>query len=73
MNQDQIIHTLQIKLQHKIEEEEEEVLPELGQIAHNVANEIKKNTIDISSLNPIFQELIKVQSEKTNGIRYHPM
>jgi hypothetical protein len=64
---------LQIKLQQKIEEEEEKVSTELDQITQKITNKIKKNEIDISSLNPIFQEFIKIQSEKKNGVRYHPM
>ena len=56
-----------------MDEEGEKVSDELGQIAQKVANEITENKIDISSLNPIFQELIRIQSEKANGVKYHPM
>lgn len=56
-----------------MEEEEERMSEELSQIAKKISNEVTENKIDISSLNPIFQELIKIQSEKNNGVRYHPM
>ena len=56
-----------------MEKEEEEVSEELGQIAQNVANRVVNNQVDISSFHPIFQELIKVQSGKANGVKYHPM
>ena len=48
-------------------------MEELGQIAQKVANEITENKIDISFLNLIFQELIRIQSGKANGVKYHPM
>ncbi|RHZ79691.1 hypothetical protein Glove_142g13 [Diversispora epigaea] len=72
-SQNKIIHSLQIKFQQKIKEEKEKVSTELDQIIQKVTNKIKKNEIDISSLNPIFQEFIKIQSEKKNRVRYHPI
>ncbi|GES77572.1 hypothetical protein GLOIN_2v1773882 [Rhizophagus clarus] len=72
-NQEQIIHTLQVQLQRKVEEEEEKVSDELGQIAKEVACDVIKKKIDLSSFNPMFRELIKIQSGKANGVRYHPM
>lgn len=56
-----------------MEEEEEEVSEELGQIAKKVACDVIKKRIDLSSFNPMFQELIRIQSGKANGVRYHPM
>jgi hypothetical protein len=56
-----------------VESEAEKMSTELGQLAQTITDEVKKNIIDISSLNPIFQELINVQSKNNNGVRYHPM
>ena len=64
---------MQVRLQQKVEEEEEKVSEELSQIAKKISNEVIENKIDTSSFNPIFQELIRIQSGKANGIRYHPM
>ncbi|CAG8623909.1 16314_t:CDS:2, partial [Funneliformis mosseae] len=50
------------QLQKIVDEKEEKVSEELGQIAQKVANEITENKIDISPLNPIFQELIRIQT-----------
>lgn len=61
------------KLQQKIEDNEEKMSEELNQVAQKISNEVMENKIDISSFNPIFQELIRIQSEKVNGVRYHPM
>ncbi|RHZ65018.1 hypothetical protein Glove_319g81 [Diversispora epigaea] len=38
-----------------------------------VANDVINTKIDISNFHPILQELIRVQSTKLNGTRYHPM
>ncbi|PKC62530.1 hypothetical protein RhiirA1_465023, partial [Rhizophagus irregularis] len=72
-NKDQVIHTLRAQLQHKVEKEEEKVSKELNQIAQTISNEVAENKIDISSFNPIFRELIRIQSGKANGVKYHPM
>jgi hypothetical protein len=64
---------LWVQLQQKVEEEGEKVSEELCQIAQDISRKVKKNEINLSSLNPIFQELIRVQSGKANGVRYHPM
>ncbi|CAB4434938.1 unnamed protein product [Rhizophagus irregularis] len=69
----QTIHTLQNRIKQKVEEEGEKVSEELYQIAQDISRKVVKNEIDLSSLNPIFQELIRVQSGKANGVRYHPM
>ncbi|CAI2200706.1 11646_t:CDS:2, partial [Funneliformis geosporum] len=61
------------RLQKIVDEEGEKVSEELDQIAQKVANEVAKNKIDISSFNPNFQELIRIQSGKANGIKYYPM
>ena len=64
---------MQERLQQKVESEEEAVSDDLGQIAREVASKVIKNEVDISTFSPIFQELIRIQSGKTKGIRYHPM
>ncbi|GES83518.1 hypothetical protein GLOIN_2v1819209 [Rhizophagus clarus] len=48
-NQEQIIHTLQVQLQRKVEEEEEKVSDELGQIAKEVACDWKSKWSQIPS------------------------
>uniref|UniRef100_U9TUF1 Uncharacterized protein n=1 Tax=Rhizophagus irregularis (strain DAOM 181602 / DAOM 197198 / MUCL 43194) TaxID=747089 RepID=U9TUF1_RHIID len=73
IKQNQIIHTLQDQIQQKIENEEEEVSEDLGQIAQEISKRVAKNVVDISTYSPIFQELIRIQSGKSNGIKYHPM
>jgi len=60
-------------LKKKVTEEEEEISNEMSDIVDNVAMKVVKNTIDISSFNPIFQELICIQCGKPKGTRYHPM
>jgi flagellar biosynthesis/type III secretory pathway protein FliH len=64
---------LQERLQQKVESEEEAVSDDLGQIAREVASKVIKNEVDISTFSPIFQELIRIQSGKAKGIKYHPM
>jgi hypothetical protein len=64
---------LQDQIQQKIENEEEEVSEDLGQIAQEVSRRVAKNVVDISTYSPIFQELIRIQSGKSNGVKYHPM
>ena len=56
-----------------MEEKEEKVSDKLDQIAKEVACDVIKKKIDLSSFNPMFRELIKIQSGKANGVRYHPM
>ncbi|UZO29390.1 uncharacterized protein OCT59_022868 [Rhizophagus irregularis] len=57
----------------KIEREEEEASGEIANIVHTVTKGIINKDIDISAFHPIFQELIRIQTEKPNGTRYHPM
>lgn len=64
---------MQDQIQQKIENEEEEVSEDLGQIAQEVSRRVAKNVVDISTYSPIFQELIRIQSGKSNGVKYHPM
>ncbi|RIA83429.1 hypothetical protein C1645_833862 [Glomus cerebriforme] len=52
---------------------EEAVSDDLGQIAQEVANRVTKSEIDISTFSLIFQELIRIQCNKAKEIRYHPM
>ncbi|RIA97629.1 hypothetical protein C1645_813871 [Glomus cerebriforme] len=57
----------------KIEEEGEEISDEMEKIANAATKHVTNKNIDISNLHPIFQELIRIQSGKPNGIRYHLM
>ena len=68
--QNKIIIDLKDHLKEKIEREEEEVSDKIANIAHIVS---KSKDIDTSTLHPIFQELIHIQTGKPNGTRYHPM
>ncbi|RIA89067.1 hypothetical protein C1645_738919 [Glomus cerebriforme] len=67
--QNKIIIDLKDHLKEKIEREEE-VSDEIANIAHIVS---KSKNIDTSTLHPIFQELIHIQTGKPNGTRYHPI
>ncbi|GBC31431.2 hypothetical protein GLOIN_2v1799663 [Rhizophagus irregularis DAOM 181602=DAOM 197198] len=60
-------------LQKKIENEGGEISDNMSKITHTVIENVINKNIDISSLHPIFQELIRIQSEKPNGTRYHLM
>lgn len=60
-------------LQRKIDEEGGEISDEMKKVAHAATESIINKNTDISNLHPIFQELIRIQSGKPNGIRYHPM
>ena len=71
--QNEVIVSLKDRLKEKIGKEEEEVSDEIANIAHTVAKGINNKDINISTLHPIFQELIRIQTEKPNGTRYHPM
>ncbi|RHZ47140.1 hypothetical protein Glove_590g2 [Diversispora epigaea] len=61
------------RLEKKIENEEEEVSNEIANIIHIVTENINNKNMDISNLHPIFQELIRIQSKKPKGIKYHPI
>ncbi|RIA93618.1 hypothetical protein C1645_819138 [Glomus cerebriforme] len=52
--------------------EKEEISDNIANIVHTVAKDVINKSINISTLYPIFQELIRIQI-KQNGIRYHPM
>ncbi|UZO01507.1 uncharacterized protein OCT59_012605 [Rhizophagus irregularis] len=71
--QNNIIIDLKDHLKEKIEREEEEASGEIANIVHTVTKGIINKDIDISAFHPIFQELIRIQTEKPNGTRYHPM
>lgn len=71
--QNGIIIDLKDCLKEKFGKEEEEVSDEIANIAHTVTKNVLSKNIDISALHPIFQELIRIQTEKPNGTRYHPM
>jgi len=71
--QNKIIVDLKNRLKEKIENEEENVSDEIANIAHTISTNVNCKNIDISTLHPIFQELIRIQAGKSNGTRYHPM
>ncbi|GBB84074.1 hypothetical protein RclHR1_10700002 [Rhizophagus clarus] len=53
--------------------EEVEISDEMASVVHDVAKSITSKNTDISHFHPIFQELIRIQTGKSNGTRYHPM
>ncbi|RIA89856.1 hypothetical protein C1645_738304 [Glomus cerebriforme] len=65
------ITNIRNSLQKKIEEEGGEISDEMEKIANAATEYVTNKNIDISNLHPIFQELIRIQSRKPNGIRYH--
>ena len=71
--QNEIITDLKDRLKEKIEKEEEEVSDEIADVIHTVTKNVINKDVDISALYPIFQELIRIQTEKPNGTKYHPM
>ena len=71
--QNGIIIELKDRLKEKIEKEEEEVSDKIADVAHAITKDVTSKNIDISALHPIFQELIRIQTGKPNGTRYHPM
>jgi len=71
--QNEIIIDLKNHLKEKVKREEEEVSDEIANIAHTVTKGVISKDINISTLHPIFQELIRIQTGKPNGTRYHPM
>ena len=60
-------------LQKKIKNEEGEISDSMSKITYTVIENVTNKNIDISDLHPIFQELIRIQSENPNGTRYHLM
>jgi hypothetical protein len=64
---------VRIRLQEKIELEHEEVSDELAWVAEDVAKQIREDKLNLTELNPIFRELLQVQSGKPKGNKYHPM
>jgi len=62
-----------MRLQEKFESEQEEVSDELACVAEDVAKQVREDKLDLTELNPIFKELLRVQSGKPKGLRYHPM
>ena len=71
--QNEKILNIKMYLEKKIEIEEIEVSDEMANVVHDVAKSFTSKNINISNLHPIFQELIRIQTGKPNGIRYHPM
>ena len=71
--QNEIIVSLKERLKEKIEKEEVEVSDKMANITHIVTKDIINKNINFSALHPIFQELIRIQTGKPNGTRYHPM
>ncbi|UZO22600.1 uncharacterized protein OCT59_014960 [Rhizophagus irregularis] len=71
--QNETIIDLKDRLQEKIGKEEKQVSDKIADIVHTVARDVTSKNVDISAFHPIFQELIRIQSGKPNGTRYHPM
>ncbi|CAG8766935.1 27683_t:CDS:2, partial [Dentiscutata erythropus] len=67
-----LVKELSERLKLKFEAEEEPISEPLTNIVYNVIEEVKtKKYEDVPNI--ILKELIRMQSEKPNGIRYHPM
>ena len=64
---------LKERLKEKIEKEEVEVSDKMANITHIVTKDVINKNINFSTFHPIFQELIRIQTEKPNGTKYHPM
>ena len=45
----------------------------MNNLIEDVSGNIVNNQIDISRLNPILQELIKIQCNNSKNLKYHPM
>jgi lysyl-tRNA synthetase class I len=71
--QKKLINNLNEHLNKRIEKEEVEVSNEFANIIYNVSEKVINKKIDSSNLHPIFQELIRIQTGKSKGTRYHPM
>jgi len=71
--QNEIIINLKDRLKEKIDKEEEAASDGIANIAHIVIKDVVDKKIDISAFHPIFQELIRIQTGKPKGTRYHPM
>ncbi|CAG8793604.1 3058_t:CDS:2, partial [Dentiscutata erythropus] len=69
-SQSELIRKLQDRLKLKFEIEEENISEPLTNIIHNIVDEVKNQKHeDISNI--ILKKLIRVQSEKLKGVRYH--
>ncbi|RHZ82965.1 hypothetical protein Glove_102g95 [Diversispora epigaea] len=71
--QKKLINNLKKYLIEKIEKEEAVASDEITNIIHTVSEKVVNKCIDISNLHPIFQELIRIQTEKSKETRYHSM
>jgi hypothetical protein len=71
--QNEKISNIKKYLEQRVEKEEVEVSDEMANVIHDVAKNFTSKNIDISDFHPIFQELIRIQTGKSNGTRYHPM
>ena len=71
--QNEIIVSLKERLEEKIKKEEVEVSDKIANITHIVTKDVINKNINFSTFHPIFQELIRIQTGKPNGTRYHPM
>jgi hypothetical protein len=45
----------------------------MSTLIEDVSKNVANNLIDISKLNPILQELIRIQCSNKKNIKYHPM
>ena len=71
--QSEIIVSLKERLEEKIKKEEVEVSDKIANITHIIIKDVINKNINFSTFHPIFQELIRIQTGKPNGTRYHPM
>ncbi|RIB05288.1 hypothetical protein C2G38_2047714 [Gigaspora rosea] len=71
-SQKELVKELHDRLKLKFEMEKENTSEPLANIIHNVVEEVKNNEHE-DVPNIILKELIRVQSEKPKGVRYHPM
>jgi hypothetical protein len=71
--QSELIVSLKECLEEKIKKEEVEVSDKIANITHIITKDVINKNINFSTLHPIFQELIRIQTGKPNGTRYHPM
>lgn len=60
-------------LEKRVEKEEVKISDEMASVVHDVTKNITSKNTDISHFHPIFEELIRIQTGKSNGTRYHPM
>ncbi|GET64275.1 hypothetical protein GLOIN_2v1787182 [Rhizophagus irregularis DAOM 181602=DAOM 197198] len=68
IGQNEIIVGLKERLEEKIKKEEVEVSDNIANITHIVTKDVINKNINFSTLHPIFQELIRIQTGKPKDI-----